>query len=306
MFPDPEVVREIAAEMGISPAFVEKDWYAVQVLKAVAAYQDDAFQAIFSGGTSLSKGYGLIQRFSEDLDFRCLAFRSEPGNQMRKLRRAYRQGMLEEIGQSRLLTLDREDVEVASNYVKFELGYRQDHEASPALRPGLQVEFSFTQPRLEPELRSVQSLVAHYTERPPELELPCLSPVETAADKVSALTWRVLKRNRASDNDDPTVIRHLHDLAALMSIVEENRTLFIETVFASFEEDQKTEKRDTRAGLADSVAKAMAILGDDMEYRGEYRRFVDAMSYAEDDENIDFDVAMADLERLHSWIRSAD
>lgn len=66
MSPDPDLVREIAAELAISPAFVEKDWYAVQALKAVAGHQSDAFQAIFSGGTSLSKAYGLIQRFSED------------------------------------------------------------------------------------------------------------------------------------------------------------------------------------------------------------------------------------------------
>ena len=76
MFPDPDVIEDIAAEMGISSAFVEKDWYAVQALKALAEHESDGFQAIFSGGTSLSKGYGLIQRFSEDLDFRCLALQS--------------------------------------------------------------------------------------------------------------------------------------------------------------------------------------------------------------------------------------
>jgi hypothetical protein len=40
-------------------------------------------------------------------------------------------------------------------------------------------------------------------------------PVETAADKLSALAWRVHARDRASPEDDPTIIRHLHDLAAL-------------------------------------------------------------------------------------------
>jgi len=38
---DIEVVNEIAAEMGVDLAFVEKDWYSVQVLKAISEFQSD-------------------------------------------------------------------------------------------------------------------------------------------------------------------------------------------------------------------------------------------------------------------------
>ena len=44
--------------------------------------------------------------------------------------------------------------------------------------------------------------------------------METAADKLSALTWRVLTRQRGAIGEDATLIRHLHDLAALKSAVE--------------------------------------------------------------------------------------
>ena len=66
---DAKIVDEIAAELGIDPAFVEKDWYSVQVLKTVAEHQSKTVETLFAGGTCLSKGHGLIQRFSEDLDF---------------------------------------------------------------------------------------------------------------------------------------------------------------------------------------------------------------------------------------------
>ena len=49
---------------------------------------------------------------------------------------------------------------------------------------------------------------------------PCVDPVETAADKLSTLAWRVCARERGSANDDPTIIRHLHDLAALESHIK--------------------------------------------------------------------------------------
>ena len=230
MSPDPEIVSEIAAEMGISPAFVEKDWFSVQALKAIAGLENDGFQTIFSGGTSLSKGYGLIQRFSEDLDFRCLALQSGTGGHMRRLRRAYREGMLDAVGCSEALVLERDGVATASNYVKFELGYHQQQASNPALRSGLQVEFSFTQPRIEAEPRKIQSFVSAFSGGEAELELLCLSPIETAADKLSALTWRVLKRDRTAAADDPAMIRHLHDIAALITITRDSQSLFVETV----------------------------------------------------------------------------
>ena len=64
---DIEVVNEIAAEMGVDPAFVEKDWYSVQVLKAISEFQSDTISTVFSGGTSLSKGYGLLEKLTGKL-----------------------------------------------------------------------------------------------------------------------------------------------------------------------------------------------------------------------------------------------
>ena len=54
---NPEVINEIAAELGIDPAFVEKDWYSVQVLSVISSHQSDEISTIFSGGTCLSKGH---------------------------------------------------------------------------------------------------------------------------------------------------------------------------------------------------------------------------------------------------------
>jgi hypothetical protein len=51
---------------GLRPAIVEKDYYVTEALRHVAAVAGD--HVIFKGGTSLSKGWGLIDRFSEDID----------------------------------------------------------------------------------------------------------------------------------------------------------------------------------------------------------------------------------------------
>lgn len=46
---------------------IEKDWWVTVTLKALS--QTDCHEAlIFKGGTSLSKGFHIIERFSEDID----------------------------------------------------------------------------------------------------------------------------------------------------------------------------------------------------------------------------------------------
>ena len=50
---------------GLRPAIIEKDYYATEALRIIARGGD---RIIFKGGTSLAKGWNLIQRFSEDID----------------------------------------------------------------------------------------------------------------------------------------------------------------------------------------------------------------------------------------------
>ncbi len=50
---------------GFRPAIIEKDYYVTEALRIIAAGGD---KVIFKGGTSLAKGWNLIQRFSEDID----------------------------------------------------------------------------------------------------------------------------------------------------------------------------------------------------------------------------------------------
>jgi hypothetical protein len=51
---------------GLRPAIIEKDYYVTEALRIIAATAPD--KIIFKGGTSLAKGWNLIQRFSEDID----------------------------------------------------------------------------------------------------------------------------------------------------------------------------------------------------------------------------------------------
>lgn len=60
------LVTAAATEGALQESFVEKDSWTTEILRVVAQALPD--RAIFKGGTSLSKGWGLLERFSEDVD----------------------------------------------------------------------------------------------------------------------------------------------------------------------------------------------------------------------------------------------
>jgi len=61
------VISQASAEEGINANLVEKDWWICQVLKALYTLPCAEYIS-FKGGTSLSKCWKLIERFSEDVD----------------------------------------------------------------------------------------------------------------------------------------------------------------------------------------------------------------------------------------------
>lgn len=62
------IIRETAAQRGLLPVMVEKDFWVSWTLAVLFAHPEFGNQLVFKGGTSLSKVFGVIERFSEDVD----------------------------------------------------------------------------------------------------------------------------------------------------------------------------------------------------------------------------------------------
>lgn len=60
--------EQAAADLGLPAASIEKDFWVCWILKELFSLPGIGEHLTFKGGTSLSKGWGLIQRFSEDID----------------------------------------------------------------------------------------------------------------------------------------------------------------------------------------------------------------------------------------------
>lgn len=63
-----ELFQETAARKNMTPTIVEKDFWVCWVLGKIFSTPSISKKVMFKGGTSLSKVFGLIERFSEDID----------------------------------------------------------------------------------------------------------------------------------------------------------------------------------------------------------------------------------------------
>ncbi|MDH6355924.1 putative nucleotidyltransferase component of viral defense system [Dysgonomonas sp. PH5-45] len=61
------IIEDLSRKVGLSPLAIEKDWWVTMVLKVLFS-TPFANHLSFKGGTSLSKCWNLIERFSEDVD----------------------------------------------------------------------------------------------------------------------------------------------------------------------------------------------------------------------------------------------
>ena len=268
--------------------------------------QDELRQTSVPLRTSLSKGFGLIQRFSEDLDFKVLL---PEGEVNRSRRRKYRQQLIDAIEQQGSWRVPRDHIERRneSRFFSCRIDYDPVFQPAVVLRPHVKLEVSFRAPALPTQARPVQSFITQAEQTGPEVDsIACVSPAETAADKLSALTWRVLTRERGSERDDPTLIRHLHDLASLEAeAAAENG--FSNLLYQLLEQDaDRGTLPANRSDLVElqgteRVKVALDLMAQDPEYAREYEDFVMSMSYAADPGIPSFKQALEAAYRLKEY-----
>ena len=77
-----DAIRFTAQQKNLPPEYIEKDYWVTYALFNIFK-NDIGKETVFKGGTALSKCFGMIQRFSEDIDLVVLRNESETGNQLK-------------------------------------------------------------------------------------------------------------------------------------------------------------------------------------------------------------------------------
>lgn len=79
-----KAIQVSSDKLSILPVFIEKDYWITLVLKRLSESKHNE-SVVFKGGTSLSKGYKLIDRFSEDIDIAVINMPEMTANMVKTL-----------------------------------------------------------------------------------------------------------------------------------------------------------------------------------------------------------------------------
>ncbi len=261
-----DLVRVVSVEHGVTPGMVEKDYWVVQCLKAIQAL---GWEVHFKGGTSLSKGFGILQRFSEDLDLKL-----EPDEDWRlpadhnwksegKKALRDRERFFDGLVRALVVPGCRVREEVRDPRCR-SIGLRVEYPVAtdgppPPLTPGVLLEIGHA--RVTPAVvRPIVSWVAEYVRRDESglagcdldpAQVPCVLPAVTLLEKLDAIC-----RRYPSGRDAAAFVRHYEDAAAIVKYLTDSGTTSPEEVRLLYAEMR--EAGDIRSFGADSEGLALA------------------------------------------------
>ncbi len=227
----------VGDKLNTSPSIIEKDYYVTMFLEALSKKVPNL---IFKGGTSLSKCYKLINRFSEDIDLTLTAESQTQGNK-RNLKHEII-NVCKELG---LELMNESDIRSRRDYNRYEIKY-PIHFDGAGIKQYLLVETVFMVKTYPHEIKMATSMIydfwknikdeeaiKEYEMNPFEIRVQTLE--RTLIDKVFALC------DYAVSNNTTGYSRHIYDLYKILSnvVLDDKLKILVKEV----REDRKTHSR---------------------------------------------------------------
>jgi hypothetical protein len=251
-------LNQASIKSGITPKAIEKDWWVTLVLQLLFSSKYTPYYA-FKGGTSLSKGWGIIDRFSEDIDIAlsseafgkkyidnpsktfveqlrragCLFTSNEITNELKeqfvKLKISEQLYSIE----VEAIKADMPDTDPQTIYVN----YKSLFDPNPYLPDRVKIEFSVRSQREPNDSRQMHTLLNHYF--PNEIYEEETFPVTTIQPN-RTLIEKILLLHEEYNREDESKMRtyrmsrHYYDLFRIYQFSEYSKALdnnqFIEDI----------------------------------------------------------------------------
>jgi hypothetical protein len=292
--PDRRLVEEVAADLGTRAGLVEKDWHVVRAIGVIAGVDTAGMMPAFSGGTSLSKGWELIKRFSEDIDFKVGEPSPTSASRARRERTAYRERILEALHGAGFQPVKEPLVRDVSRFFSANLAYEAEFGAGQGLRPAYPHRVSFEAPALPAAPRPIRSLIAMAQREPPEVASFRVWIRSRRQRTSSARSPGVSSRGTARE---PTTTRPSSGICTILprsNSMWRRRRAFPGSCWPR---PQPTWMGSAGDAAADFTEMLRRLETDPLLARG-YEEFVRQVSFAGPGEAIDFAEALAACTRL--------
>lgn len=259
-------------------------------MQAISQTDCGIFRLVFAGGTCLARAHKLVQRMSEDVDFKVVLRGSAPSsaNQLRKelgrLRDRMTAGLQAagfDIDPANTAQVRSRD---ANRYTVYHLTAGQTDTQPAPLRASLLIEPNHTQLRLPTVFLPVASFITEAFARPPEIAgIDGASITETAAEKLVSLTRRTaMEIAGASRAPDPTLVRHIYDLHKVRDHIDRAVVVDLARLISVQDAEEFAHQHPAyRRNISAETHKALAFMNDDPAVAARYDSFVAAMVYGD-------------------------
>ncbi len=218
----PELIRIVGEEKSIDPALIEKDYW---IMHCLFGLQQAGMLFELKGGTSLSKGYGIIHRFSEDIDIRIeppSAMKVPTGHNQNKPAQCQRRlefydWLTKEIRIDGIYECQRDTIFDDKKYRSggIRLFYRSISVPLEGLKTGilLEVGFDTVTPNEHKDISSwayefAASKVPLLDNRPKGV--PCYHPGYTLVEKLQTISTKFRKQQKTGEFSE-NFMRHYYD-----------------------------------------------------------------------------------------------
>ena len=223
-----ELLSQLARSLAIDPYLIEKDYWLMHCLWGL---QRQGWKFELKGGTSLTKGYGIIERFSEDIDIRFeppVELDLKTGKNHNKpvhidARKAFFYWLAGQIVIPGLVGVTRatdfDDASYRNGGIT--LDYPSVTQTLPGAKAGilLEVGFDVTAPNSPRTIRSwaldaaINAKVAVFDNR--AIDVPCYSPGYTLVEKLQTVSTKFRKQQETA-TFSKNFLRHYYDIYCLL------------------------------------------------------------------------------------------
>ncbi len=273
-----EIIETVARELGRSEQMVEKDTIQSMFLYELAKSE---LPFVFKGGTSLSKAYNLIDRFSEDID---LSMNRRPTQSERVKSKELIIDIAENLG---LVLSNPEDIKSRYDYNKYVFKYESLFSVIPL---EIIIETSYYQSVYPVDKHVVGSFVGRFClDRNIILPVPfeaaevmmnVQSVERTFVDKVFAVCDYKIQNMQDRDS------RHLYDICKLLREVELNEEL--DQLIDMVRDDRMQSKNNPSAQLEYFIPDMLKEIIRSRFYEPDYKNVTQKLLY----EDISYDYAI--------------
>ena len=315
-----DILNQVSNRTGLPPIAVEKDWWVTLTLYCSFS-QKYSQHIVFKGGTSLSKGWNLIERFSEDIDLaidrKFFGFEGDISiNQIKKLRKKscafITNTFVSDLTNSFHNFKVADECEVKAIVTEesdrdpqvIEIDYNSVLEKSDYLPSRVLIEVS-SRSLIEPsEEREINSLIGEtfkdqsFTTK--SFNISTVLPQRTFLEKIFLLHEKFAVANRTAGTE--RLSRHLYDIEKLMDSKNGKAALEDATLFDNIVNHRKKFNAIRGLDYSNHVKGKIQIIPPDeiiKEWESDYNTMKENMIYGK---TIDFSSLIKRIEELQNRI----